>query len=199
MIDAPDVTACLVTRGDVALRPIADSFPAFAETIVWDNARAGADLSVFGRYAAVESAATSVVFVQDDDVVLTPAAFDALLAAYEPGKIVANVPPEYRHDFYRDHCLVGFGAIFDRSLPPRAFANYLAGIDPMGKDDLAVFHRTCDVVFTTLTPFVLVDAPFTQRPFYADGNRMHKQPNHVAERTRTLEAARLVREALRVF
>jgi hypothetical protein len=173
-----------------------------------------ADLSVYGRYAAIEYASHEVVYVQDDDVIVSDpktiaTEWDRVALTQEsdpagPGQvpwadhIVANMPQEFRHDGYTDSCLVGFGACFHRDLPKRAFDRFLVveGAD-LWEDALTdkTFLRTCDVVFTTLTPRVLVDVPRTNREFATDANRMYRQPGHVSERTRMLELARRVRDA----
>lgn len=209
-----NVSAILVTRGDVDLRPVVDSLPSEWEVLIWDNSGVLTrcdpegkdlvftahipDLSVYGRYAAIEHATHDLIYVQDDDVVLDNPSELADVWAWEHRDrghndfLVANMPPEFRHDGYTDSCLVGFGACFHRDAPTRAWSRmYPSGFtktDPW-------FERTCDVVFTTLTPRVLVDVPKTDREMASDPNRMWKQPDHYGERTRMLELARQVRDA----
>lgn len=228
------VSACLATRGNVDMRPLIDSLPREWEIIVWDNGtglagrvayskdgspfvggfRSGwakvSDLGVYGRYAAIEYASHDVIYVQDDDVIVSdPESIAAEWVAMQdcdqckvdhPGPIVANMPQEFRHDGYTDSCLVGFGACFHRDAPARAFKSYWAYLNSrqgLGNEErLLRFNRTCDVVFTTLAPArVLVDVPKTNREFAEDSDRMYRQPEHVAERARMLELARKVRDA----
>jgi hypothetical protein len=118
---ACDVSAVIVTRGDVDLDPILDSLP-FDDVVVWNN-RLVADLGVYGRFAGVEQARNDVVFVQDDDCIVPTDAITALLDAYAPGRIVSNMPTG--HLDYTDSCLVGLGAVFDAYLPRIAFSAYL--------------------------------------------------------------------------
>jgi len=227
-----NVSACLVTRGDLDMQPVIDSLPSSWEIVIWDNSgkilmRPGsddgdpramqrlwgvtaADLSVYGRYAAIEYATHDLIYVQDDDVIVSdpqaivdafPKVYDGItdqmrwprpedLAIRSP--VVANMPQEFRHDGYTDSCLVGFGAYFHRDAPKRAWDRmYPSGFtktDPW-------FNRTCDVVFTTLTPRALVDIPKTDREMASDSNRMWKQPGHLDERTRMLNLVRQVRDA----
>ena len=181
------VAACLVTRGNVPMDDIVESIPEAWEVVIWDNSKLG-DFEVYGRYEAITMTDAEVIYVQDDDCVLDPESFDTLLAAYEPGKIVANMPERFRHDFYTDHCLVGFGALFDRSLVARAMHRFQEQ-----QIDLPSFHRTCDVIFTALTPYVLVDVGYRDQPWASDPDRMWKQSTHVAERQHALEIARQVR------
>jgi hypothetical protein len=221
MGEAPlNVSACLVTRGDVDMQPVIDSIPKGWEIVIWDNgveeisrsdgwAEVCTDLSVYGRYAAIEHASHDLIFVQDDDVIVSDPqeivtrwqmihndnTIGVLPHHRDPeGFLVANMPQEFRHDGYTDSCLVGFGACFHRDLPAKAFVQEKGqGVFDGMKGP--TFLRTCDVVFTTLTPRVLVDVPKTDREMASDPNRMWKQPGHLGERTRMLELARKVRDA----
>jgi len=218
----------LVTRGDVNLDEIvysiADAGIPFIK--IWDNSKRE-DLSVYGRYAAIEYTDADLIYVQDDDCIVSDP--QALVRAWKDawragiqGKtgtlqfhsdadlhIVCNMPPEFRHDFYTDHALVGFGAVFHRDAPERAFERIFPSgtFDPAGTDwydytlngigplDAGFFHRTCDIVFTGLTPRVLVDVPKTNLWWAEDESRMYRQPQHVEERLRMLELVKQVRDA----
>lgn len=181
----PDqVTAVLVTRGDVDLTAALETLP-FDDIRIWSNAT-GNDLAVFGRYAGLQNC-RPVVYVQDDDCVLPAASIADLLAAYEPGHVTCNMPQAWRDQpFYERHALVGFGSVFDRDLPEQAFARYLRSPGNLGAGGL--FLRCCDVVFTALTPRVLVDVPYTNLPWATGPDRMYRQPTHFGERVRMLEA-----------
>lgn len=231
-IAASHVAACLVTRGNVDMTEIVESLP-FPTVAVWNNAGpaaappaplrwflgegdrpddrrihvlASSDLAVYGRYACIDRVDAPVIYVQDDDCVLPPDALTALLAAYEPGKVVCNMPAPFRAH-YTDSCLVGFGAIFDRDLPVAAFSRYAArtltdfsrggGGSPLGAISAvgAEFARCCDVVFTTLTPSVWADVPYRNLPYATGPDRMYRQPEHGSERARILDLARKARDA----
>lgn len=205
------VTAIVVTRGDVPLDRIWASLPADWQKITWDNGRGVmttqadgitasmyvSDVGVYGRYAAVEHALHDVIYVQDDDVIVSdPQAITAAwsaqpVEAFEAGyrwHAVCNMPQEFRHDFYREHALVGFGAAFHRVAPKRAF-DRMAWRIGMDVGDQEWFNRTCDVVFTALTPHIFVDIPKTNLPWAEAPNRMYRNPSHVGERKAMLEAA----------
>ena len=158
-----DVSACLVTRGDVPLEPILETFPPAWRVVVYDNSKQQRDLKVFGRYRAVMASHSPVVYVQDDDVLVSePAAIvDALLELpYEERErtLVANMPAEFR-PHYDGHCLVGFGAAFLRDLPLQVFSSWPVELDAK-LGGLDVFHRTCDVIFSALAPSrLLLDVP----------------------------------------
>ena len=192
-----NVSAIIVTRGGVNLDPCFDTMPEHWERIVWDNS-AETDLSVYGRYAAIEAYAShDLCFVQDDDVIVSDpqAIVDGDYGITRGGEVlVANMPQEFR-PHYPDSCLVGFGSCFHRDAPSRAFARFEEEAGEAYIEKSPFFHRTCDVVFTTLTTRVLVDVPVTHREFASDSDRMWKQPGHVEERVRMLELARKVRDA----
>lgn len=187
-----EFTACLVTRGDVDLQPILDvlgQLPCFI--VIWDNSRKDYDWSVLGRYRAARMAPTGLVYVQDDDCVLPPESIRALLAAWEPGALVSNMPAAFRHDFYEHHALVGFGAVFDRDLPDEALTRFTtmtgAAISP------EMLARTSDIVVTGLSRRILLDVPYENLPWATGDDRMYRQPNHVGERKRMLELVRSIR------
>lgn len=216
-----NVTACLVTRGDVDMQPILDSLPDEWERVIWNNAiptvhhfkdandwrpdgahYSVSDLSVYGRYAAIQSASHDLIYVQDDDAIVSDpqaiveAMYDDSGDYDEPytHEVICNMPPEFRHDFYRDHSLVGFGAVFHRDAPKRAFDRFFDYSDDVPLQS-EFFRRTCDIVFTGLTPCVRVDVPKTNLPCAEADNRMYRQTAHVGERTRMLELVRQVRDA----
>lgn len=196
----------IVTRGDVPLDEVkrVNEWVCVTETVVWDNSQRE-DLAVYGRYAAIAETTENVILVVDDDVALD-SAVTQLAAAYKPGHVVCNMPQRFRDvGFYDEHALVGFGALFDRDLPARAFGALAALDDPppgMSRetfdsyvDDGGFFLRTCDVVFTALTPRILVDAPYRNLPWAEGADRMYRTVGHVEERAEMLRLARLVLEA----
>jgi hypothetical protein len=206
-----NVSAVIVTRGDCDLSRVLDSLPRDWQKVVWDNSKRD-DLSVYGRYAAIEECEHEAIFVQDDDCVLPPETIQELLrVAFTPRMIirgpgddreipdavgpaiVANMPQRFRDTgFYDDHCLVGFGAMFHRDLPARAFAKFFQ--PPFGDE---FFRRTCDVAFTFLAPGprVLLDLPYADLPWASAPNRMWKQKEHVGDRRAMIELARQMRDA----
>jgi hypothetical protein len=176
-----EVTACLVTRGNVSIERWLESIPKGWDRVVYDNSTEAVDLKVAGRYEAIKHAMTDVVFVQDDDCILPPWSFSRLVAEHRPGTITANMPEPFRAH-YTDSCLVGFGAIFDRSLPLEIFSRF--DIPPPN------FERTCDVYFTTLAPQHWIDVPYENLPWATADDRMYRQDEHVGERMAALAHAR---------
>ncbi len=185
MIRAEDVTACLITRGDVDLKPILRTLP-YPNVIVWGPDRE--ELHVYGRYAAIAEAPTNIVYTQDDDCIFT--LHDDLLARYEPGRIVANYGHGENPDGYDDMALVHGGAIMDRHLPTIAFAAYL---DRWPRDE--GFLREADMVNGTITPHRHTDLPFAIRMEIATRpNRMSHQPWQRDLKLKVTNQARQVRD-----
>ncbi len=186
MITPADVSAVIVTRGDVELAEILASLP-YDDVVVWDNSQRE-DLKTSGRYAAFAECRNEIVYVQDDDHILLD--HPGLLAAYEPGKVVTNMSENWLagHD-YRDNGMVGKGAIMDRGLPALALGRYLA-IWPA--DDL--FRLWPDMIVTTLTPTVHVDLAARQLPWGYAPNRMNQRRQFRDEKRRMLKRARFLRD-----
>jgi hypothetical protein len=228
------VSACLVTRGDQEeeLQRIIESIPQGWEIVIWDNgekmvsrsdgyAEVCTDLAVYGRYAAIAHASHDLIFVQDDDVIVSDpqAIVDewdrvALTKESDPAgpqpdwnsHVVCNMPQEFR-PHYPDSGLVGFGAAFHWDAPQRAWlrlgqwrlreleAGRLAPrVAAEVVRDSEVFLRRCDNVFTTLTPIVMVDVPKIDCAYASDSNRMWRQSDHIGERDRMIQLARQVRD-----
>jgi hypothetical protein len=219
------VSAVIVTRGDVDLNPIMDSLRpvGFREIVVWSNARpyyarphtepgdrilvAATDLAVYGRYAAIERCRSDFVFVQDDDCLVDAAAvLDAADGLYDPTTtILANMPASRWPD-YPDSCLVGWGAVFHRDLPPLAWGRFASPTGDFPSDAFwkaigeqpEPFRRECDVVFTTLTPHVKIDVGFQHLPWAEDPERaMFLRPWRQAERDQMYALARQARDLTR--
>jgi len=202
-----NVTACVATRGDVDMQPILDSFPDDWETIVWNNGSKHCvidgttwvpvkNLGPHARFAAIKYASHDLIYVQDDDVIVSDpglivAEWLDILEGYDRDDVVVcNMPPEFR-SHYPDSAMVGFGAAFHRDAPELAFRQW----DEHGfaRDDL--FLRESCRIFTVLTPQYLVDVPKVDMPYASDPNRLWKQPGHVQSRDKALGMARQVRDA----
>lgn len=212
-------TAIVVTRGDVDIEEILDSFreAGFTDVLVWANdgpvgpvllricdgsfeikegepvIASVEDLKVFGRFAAMRYARFPTVYVQDDDcIVEIEALFEAandIIDRDPAAGIIANMPLS-RWDDYPDSCLIGWGSIFPRGLAELAFEIW--------SEEYALctpgLYRDCDVVFTTLSPHSKVDTGFRHLPWAETPGRMFRQPGHKPSRDATLTAARVLRD-----
>jgi hypothetical protein len=186
------VSAVIVTRGDVNLdRIIEGPWPEpFTEIVVWDNS-VETDMKVYGRYAAIKKASHPVIYVQDDDCILPLQSLQTLVDAYEPGRLVANMPRS-RWEGYPDSSLLGWGAIFDAHLPRESFGKLPHLF--VREDDREWFHLTCDVAFSALSRRTVIDVPFVHLPWAEGPDRMFTgRPTHSEERERMLELCRSVR------
>lgn len=188
MLRTSDVTACLVTRGDVDMQPILDSL-IFDKVIVWDNSVCE-DMKTAGRYATIHQTTTPVVYFQDDDVIVPASTQEALLAEYEPGVMTAVYAHGDNADGYDDVPLVGAGAVVDRLLPLQAVHRYRGW--PMDNS----FLYYCDFAIGVLYPRVKqLRLPFeivmevAQHP-----SRLCNQPWAAAMKFEVTERARAIRD-----
>lgn len=181
-----DVTACLVTRGDVDMGPVLESLP-YARIIVWNNAERSFDMRVAGRYtAALQAFRTPVVYFQDDDVLFSGHA--ELHSHYEPGRITAVYAHGEDPGGYGDVAMVGAGALVDRSVILPTLARYLDRY-PMDDD----FLHYCDFAFGTIAPAKQLTIPFEIRDVAYNGRRLADEPWAPAAKARVTERARMLR------
>jgi hypothetical protein len=166
-IGLEQVSAVLVTRGDIDIQRVVDSLP-FRDIIVWDNSQRE-DLQCYGRFAGIAEAKHDHIYVQDDDLIIDAL---ALLEHYDGEGIVANKPPDEEWRF------VGGGAFFPNALPDFSAYTRAYGMD----ED---FCRVADVVFAYSHPYRSVWVGYEELlPWHDSENRMYKQPNHYEVRER---------------
>lgn len=180
MIAFEDVCAVIVTRGDVDLASILATLP-YPDVVIWNDQERGSQ-GCYGRYLAAAETTRPVVYYQDDDLIFT--AHDELLAVYEPGWMVVNMPsPWYETCGYDKlgQALVGAGSLVDRDLPFPALERYLAEYP---QDEL--FNAYCDVVVGMLTPHVRCDLGYEVLPYASAPGRIYTSPGAV-ERKREMQ------------
>lgn len=188
-LTADQVTACLVTRGDIDLAPILDSL-IFDRVIVWDNSTR-ADNKTAGRYKACALAETDVVYFQGDDNIVSPEAQHALLELYEDGVYLSNMAAEHNRETFSELTWAEWGALARRDLPPAAFKRWKkAGHDL--RDDWFLLVG-CDIVFSILTPTRRVDLGQNHLPYAWAAGRVHRLPGFHEAKCRIYEAARELR------
>ncbi len=185
MIDPREVSACLVTRGNVPMQRILDTLTGFGEVIVVDNSQEPQDWKVAGRYEAVRRARFPIVALQDDDVIFTRWA--ELLAGYEPGVLVANDAHGPNHGGYDDLALVAAGAVCDRDVLLAAADRYLV---EWPDDD--VWRYEADFVVGCLTPHRHLVLPY-ERLYGDDDTRLCRQPWQEDLKLRATRRARRIR------
>ena len=171
MIDASQVSAVLVTKGDVDLEPILATLP-YEDVVIWNNAEHAVDMKTLGRHLAEAQCKNDVVYHQDDDLLFRN--HEALLAEYVPGRITANMPsPWYEKVQYAEkrQVMLGGGSLVDKGLTKIALSRYLEryALD----DDLLVY---CDCIVGALTPSHRIDVGFEALPQCEWENRISTQP-----------------------
>lgn len=169
----------LVTRGDVSLHPILYGLP-FDDVVVWDNSERE-DLRAYGRYAALPETQHDLVYVQDDDCVVSDPL--ALVRLWEPGCVVVNAGQEGS----RDVPWVGWGAVFRRDQP---LAPHRAYLEQWPRDDL--FLDFCDAVFTMQARVIWGNVEYADLSWATAENRTYRQPDYFT--VRRPEALRRIME-----
>lgn len=192
MIDPKDVTFCMPTRGDLDLNPIFDTLLPYGEILVWNNS-VRPNVRTYGRWMAVAEAKTRCILTQDDDVLVPPESQQALLDAWEPGRIVANQPDNHHGDGpYADLTFLGWGSIMEPGLAATALLSYLEhghhftdpGFDMVG----------CDIVISTLNTVKRMDLKHEHRREAFADNRVHREKNYQAWKERYYAIARGIRD-----
>jgi hypothetical protein len=187
-MDANDVAAIIVTRGDCDLQPIRDSL-IFGEVLVWDNSL-GDDQGAYGRSKAIRRTWRPVIYVQDDDCLVSQEDQQKLLDSYEPG-ILSALMPASRNDYF-DTVLVGWGALFDWRLPQLAFSRWRERHETESREFKVV---GADFVFPMLTPWRRIDAEHIDLPHAHAKNRTWASwPDYELVKQTYLSAAREIRE-----
>lgn len=199
MLSPDDVTAVLVTRGNVDLAPVLDSL-IFTECVVWDNSVEKNEMT-YGRALAVERASNPVIYSQDDDIIHTPENQRAILSAYTPGVLTGVMWDEWSdgaraqdiQDGYDDLVFAGSGSVYDRHIPGVAAAAY---IEQYPYDDF--FRLWADTIIGIIAPTRQIDVRFDALPCAEDPDRMANLPNAVALKTEAIRRARWIRDLAQV-
>lgn len=200
MLDASDVTAVLVTRGDQPemIREILASL-IFDHVIIYDNTQQ-LDCKTAGRYMPLRNplrwkVPTSIAYFQDDDLLLPEASQRSLLDAYKPGVVVANWAHGDDPDGYDDLPLVGAGAILDKNLPWRALRRYLKHYP----EDLLFRYEADFIAGALYENFEHVWLPFNINLDVAqDESRLCNQPWQRDRKFDATQRARAIRDGLLV-
>lgn len=169
-MNAADISAVLVTRGDIDLTPVIESLP-FDDIVVWDNSKREQDLKCYGRFAGVADAKNEWIYVQDDDALVPTAGLLRRFNPAEPG-VFANKPQSEGWRF------LGLGAFFHRETV-HCFDRYL---ELYGFDD--DFLRVADIVYAYQQPYQAVDLGYAELEWSRYANRMYRSFDHMAVRER---------------
>jgi hypothetical protein len=185
-----DVQAVIVTRGDCDLAPILESL-IFPDVTIWNN-KVATDLGAYGRYQAIQDHVHhDIVYVQDDDCIVSGEDQLRLFAAYEPAVLTAMMPPE-RTD-YTDTVLIGWGAIFDSDLPELAFEKWVAAGHEIESPEFRIVGA--DFIFPILTPWKRLDGYHTDLPHaHADNRTWASFTNYAQVKEAYLTEGRAIRD-----
>lgn len=191
-LTAADVSAIIVTRGNIEMADIVATLP-YDEVIIYDNSQKERDLKCYGRFAAIAEAKHDVIYFQDDDIIFRE--HDQLLAAYEPGRITTNMPsPWYEANSYDVlRCaLVGAGSLVPRDLPWLSFELYLS---EWPEDDL--FLTYCDFVHGILTPSKRFDFGYEILPHASAPGRIYTAEGAHERKMTVVDRAIALRDIVR--
>jgi hypothetical protein len=187
VLSPANITACIVTRGDVDLEPIYESL-IFGHLVVWNNAERP-DWKVAGRYMAALEAPTPWVYWQDDDTIVPPDTQMLLVDEFD-GDMVANWGHGDDPDGYEDLPLVCGGAIAYKWSAWNAILRY--GCEwPLDEP----FKFEADFIVGSLyRDWRHVKLPFEIRDVAYNGRRLADEPWQRELKLELTTRARLLRE-----
>jgi hypothetical protein len=195
VLSPSDVSAVIVTKGDVDLTPVLESL-IFDDVVVYDNS-VFPDQMTFGRVLGARAARHSVIYSQDDDIMHTADAQERIIDAYQPGFMVGCMWPEWSAGAkeqgiphgYDDLIFPGSGSISDEWLWGDAIHQYLA---EWPFDDFC--RLWSDTIIGVIAPTKQLDIRFEILPCAEDETRMANLPDAVALKTEAIRRARQVRD-----
>jgi hypothetical protein len=195
-VNASDVTAVIVTRGDVDLQPILDSL-IFDKIEIYNNS-VEQDEMTYGRVLAAMRAETEVVYSQDDDILHSPENQQKILNAYTSSRLVGCMWDEWSEgarrqgidNGYDDLVFPGSGSICRTALWVDALERYLS-VYP--RDDF--FRMWSDTIIGVITPTLQLDLRFDELPWGDNENRMAHMEDAVHLKTEAIQRARGIRVA----
>lgn len=195
-IDPANVSAVLVTRGNVDMAPILDSL-IFDDVVVWDNSKEKIDQMTYGRALATQLTKHEVCYSQDDDIIHSPENQLRLCAEYQPGVLTGCMWEEWSYGAFKQGILGGYsdlvfagsGSIYHADLPHIAAERYLKHF-PF--DDF--FRLWADTIIGILAPNRQIDMRFEERPEGNDDYRMAHLPNGPELKGEAIRRARWVRD-----
>jgi glycosyltransferase involved in cell wall biosynthesis len=199
-VDASQVSAVLVTRGNVDMVPILDSL-IFDDVVVWNNSAEDEDAMTYGRVLGISRAKNRIIYSQDDDIIHPPENQRRLLEEYEPGVLTgcmwadwsAGAKKQGIPNGYDDLVFAGSGSIYDRDIPAVAVATYLTFYP---RDEF--FLLWADTLIGVLAPNRQIDMRFIERPEGDEHYRMAWLPDGVALKAEAIRRAREIRDRVAV-
>jgi hypothetical protein len=164
MIGPKSICAVIPTRGDVDMEGIKQHLLSYPEIAV---VRVIVGETTFNRYLGAMDAEQKIIYTQDDDCITD---IGPLIRNYAPGIIVNAMTRQHAKVYHRNQTLIGFGAIFDKSLVSSV-------MDPKWKrDDL--FYSKADRIFATVNRHNTIYPKIKILPYAEDDNRLYRQKDH---------------------
>lgn len=196
-VDASQVSAVIVTRGNVDLTPILDSL-IFNDVVVWDNSAEPEDSMTWGRALATFRANHSIIYSQDDDILHSPENQQRIIEEYRIGILTGCMWPEWSDgarrqgipDGYDDLVFAGSGSVYDAWVVHHAANRYL---DHYPFDDF--FRLWADTIIGVLAPNRQIDIRFEELPWASGEGRMAELPDGPALKGEAIRRAREIRDA----
>ena len=199
MLTPADVSAVIVTKGNVDLQPVLDSL-IFEDVVVFDNSKAEVDQMTYGRVVgAREHARHPIIYSQDDDIIHSEADQYRIVSYYREGVLTGCMWQEWSDGAkeqgiprgYDDLVFPGSGSISDLSLWEDCVDEYLA---EWPLDDF--FRLWSDTIIGVIAPSLGLDIRFEALPWADDADRMANMDDAVAQKTEAIRRARLVRDGV---
>jgi hypothetical protein len=192
-----DVTAVIVTKGDVDLTPIYESL-IFPNVVVYDNSLRENQMT-YGRVVGAREADDKIIYSQDDDIIHPPENQMQILAAYQQTYLVgcmwedwsAGAKEQGIENGYDDLVFPGSGSISHVDMWEDAIDEYL---NEWPNDEF--FRLWCDTIIGVITPSIQLDLRFDALPCAEDETRMCNLPNAVEQKTEAIRRARQIRDGV---
>lgn len=197
---SPEVSAVIVTRGNVDLTPVVDSL-IFDDYVIWNNAWEPKDQMTYGRALAVYRTKYPVIYSQDDDIIHSRENQFRIISEYEPEVLTGCMWGEWSDGAkaqgiaggYDDLVFAGSGSVYDSNVPINAVARYL---EHFPLDDF--FRLWADTIIGILAPTKQLDIRFESLPCAESDDRMCNLEDAVKLKTEAIRRARQVRDMVTV-
>lgn len=183
-------TACLISwkrpNNFARIIPHLLEQPWIDEIIIHDNAK-GPNIINYGRYMAARRAKNDLIYVQDDDAIITP--LERLYEAFDNKNLAYGMPEGKQPEHYGNQhmAIMGWGALFDRRWVPEALDLYTR---EYGMDKC--FFRETDRIFSMNLGrhHTQVTVDIEHLPGYDDQDALSMKASHIKYKQLAIERSR---------
>jgi hypothetical protein len=198
MLSPSEVSAVIVTKGDVDLTPVLESL-IFDDVVVYDNSVEPNEMTYGRVIGARERALHPFIYSQDDDIIHRPEDQARIIFAYEEGFMTgcmwsswsAGAKEQGIPHGYDDLVFPGSGSISHITIWEDCVDEYLA---EWPADDF--FKLWCDTIIGVISPTRQMDIRFVALPCAEDKTRMCNLPDAVEQKIEAIRRARLIRDGV---